>query len=66
MTIYLIQFLSKTDKVVFGKINNMDLGNFSSFSGGLGLRHFMNNAFIDPLNGITVPYAFGDYYMSNN
>jgi porin len=66
MNIYFIQFLSKTDKVVLGKINNMDLGNFSSFSGGLGLRHFMNNAFVGPPNGITVPYVFGAYYMSNN
>ena len=66
MNIYFIQFLSKTDKIVFGKINNMDLGNFSSFSGGLGMRHFMNNAFVGPPNGITVPYVFGVYYMSGN
>jgi len=66
MNIYFIQFLSKTDKIVFGKINNLDLGNFSSFSGGLGMRHFMNNAFVGPPNGISVPYVFGAYYMSGN
>ncbi len=66
MNIYFIQFLSETDKIVFGKINNLDLGNFSSFSGGLGIRHFMNNAFVGPPNGISVPYVFGAYYMSGN
>ena len=66
MNIYFIQFLSKTDKIVLGKINNMDLGNFSNFSGGLGIRNFQNNAFVGPPNGITVPYVFGAYYMSSN
>ena len=66
MNIYLIQFLSKTDKIVLGKINNMDLGNFSTFSGGLGLRNFQHNAFVGPPNGITVPYVFGAFYMSSN
>lgn len=65
MNIYFIQFLSKTDKIVFGKINNLDLGNFSTFSGGLGMRRFMNNALVGPPNGITVPYVFGAYYMSS-
>ena len=66
MNIYFIQFLSKTDKIVLGKINNMDMGNFSTFSGGLGMRHFQNNAFVGPPNGITVPYVFGAYYLSGN
>ncbi len=66
MNIYLIQFLSKTDKIVLGKINNMDMGNFSSFSGGLGIRHFQNNVLVGPPNGITVPYVFGAYYLSSN
>ena len=66
MNIYLVQFLSKTDKIVLGKINNIDLGNFSTFSGGLGVRNFQNNAFVGPPNAITVPYVFGAYYMSSN
>ncbi len=66
MNIYFIQFLSKTDKIVVGKINNIDLGNFSTFSGGLGVRNFQNNAFVGPPNAITVPYVFGAYYMSSN
>jgi len=66
MNIYFIQFLSKTDKIILGKINNMDMGNFSSFSGGLGMKHFQNNAFVGPPNGITVPYVFGAYYLSSN
>ncbi len=66
MNIYFIQFLSKTDKIVFGKINNIDLGNFSTYSGGLGLRNFQHNAFVAPPNAITVPYVFGAFYMSSN
>jgi porin len=66
MNIYFIQFLSKTDKIILGKINNMDMGNFSSFSGGLGMKHFQNNAFVGPPNGITAPYVFGAYYLSSN
>ena len=66
MNIYFIQFLSKTDKIVIGKINNIDLGNFSTFSGGLGVRNFQHNAFVAPPNAITVPYVFGAFYMSSN
>jgi porin len=66
MNIYFVQFLSKTDKIVLGKINNIDLGNFSSFSGGLGIKNFQNNVFVGPPNGITVPYVFGAYYLSSN
>ena len=66
MNFYFIQFLSKTDKVVFGKINNIDLSNFSSFGGGLGLKNFYHQALVSPPNAITVPYVFGAYYMSSN
>lgn len=66
MNIYLVQFLSKTDKVVLGKINNIDLSNFSSFGGGLGLKSFYNTTLVGPPNAITVPYVFGAYYMSGN
>ncbi len=66
MNIYLIQFLSKTDKIVLGKINNIDLSNFSTFGGGLGIKNFYNNALVSPPNAITVPYVFGAYYMSGN
>ena len=66
MNFYFIQFLSKTDKVVFGKINNIDLSNFSTFGGGLGLKNFYHNALASPPNAITVPYVFGAYYMSGD
>ncbi|MFD1316438.1 hypothetical protein ACFQ39_12485 [Namhaeicola litoreus] len=66
MNFYFIQFLSQTDKVVFGKINNIDLSNFSTFNGGLGVRNFYHNAMVSPPNAITVPYVFGAYYMSSN
>ncbi|MGB5243214.1 MAG: carbohydrate porin [Lutimonas sp.] len=66
MNIYFIQFLSKTDKVVLGKINNIDLSNFSTFGGGLGLKNFYHNAMVSPPNAISVPTVFGAYYMSSN
>jgi porin len=66
MNIYFIQFLSKTDKIVLGKINNIDLSNFSTFGGGLGLKNFYHQALVSPPNAITVPYVFGGYYMSGN
>ena len=66
MNLYFVQFLSKTDKVVLGKINNIDLSNFSTFGGGLGLKNFYHNALVSPPNAITVPYVFGAYYMSGN
>ena len=66
MNIYFIQFLSATDKVVLGKINNIDLSNFSTFGGGLGLENFYNNALVSPPNAISVPTVFGAYYMSGN
>ena len=66
MNFYFVQFLSPTDKFVLGKINNMDLSNFSTFNGGLGVRNFFHNALVSPPNAITVPYVFGVYYMSGN
>lgn len=65
MNFYFIQFLSQTDKVVLGKINNIDLSNFSTFNGGLGVRNFYHNALVSPPNAITAPYVFGAYYMSS-
>jgi porin len=65
-SIYLIQFLSKTDKVVFGKMSTRDLTNFSTFSGGGGRDGFQNVAFLTAPNGITTPDIFGAAYMSNN
>ncbi|MDQ6473092.1 carbohydrate porin [Flavobacterium sp. LHD-80] len=66
VSFYLAQFLSKTDKVVFGKMSTRDLTNFSTFSGGGGRDGFQNTAFITAPNGITTPDIFGLAYMSNN
>ena len=65
-SVYLVQFLSKTDKVVIGKMSTRDLTNFSTFSGGGGRTGFQNTAFITAPNGITTPDIFGAAYMSNN
>jgi len=65
-SVYLIQFLSKTDKIVLGKMSTRDLTNFSTFSGGGGRDGFQNVSFITAPNGITTPDIFGAAYMSNN
>ena len=65
-SVYFVQFLSKTDKVVLGKMSTRDLTNFSTFSGGGGRTGFQNTAFITAPNGITTPDIFGAAYMSNN
>ncbi len=65
-SIYLIQFLSKTEKIVVGKMSTRDLTNFSTFSGGGGRDGFQNVSFITAPNGITTPDIFGASFMSNN
>ncbi|RLA48418.1 MAG: hypothetical protein DRR42_16780 [Gammaproteobacteria bacterium] len=58
-SLYFSQQIGEQGKVLFGKINVIDLLASDLFFGGWGIRRFMNVAFVAPPSGVLPPTIFG-------
>lgn len=52
-------YMDKKRKILFGKINAVELASGSLYSGGAGIDSFWNMNFSAPVSGITPAYIFG-------